>query len=172
MGKSPARTTKEPTRTQTRNQQLKIWTSANWKATKKSAESGKITNNTDMRTRAYGNVDERPARSMWMKGLRGWCGCWIGLTADDAVALACLRDDGLRTPRDRGNNKQQRHQRKQNAEPEGQKRPCWRDPTEALKLNDSKNGITRTTTAQANVDWVFFELMFKRPSDEIQRVLN
>ena len=39
---------------------------------------------------------------MWMKGLLGRCGCWIGLTADDAVALACLRDDGLRTPRAEG----------------------------------------------------------------------
>ena len=91
---------------------------------------------------------------MWMKGLPGRCGCWIGLTADDAVALACLRDDGLygcwigltaddavalaclrdnslRTPRQR-NNTRQRHQRKPTAKQEGQ-----RDPAEEIQLKHS-----------------------------------
>ena len=39
---------------------------------------------------------------MWIEGLPGRYGCWIGLTADDAVARACLRDDGLRTLRAEG----------------------------------------------------------------------
>ena len=57
------------------------------------AKAEGITSDIDRSTRAYSDVDERPARLMR---------CWIGLTANDAVALACLRDDGLRTPRTEG----------------------------------------------------------------------
>ena len=77
---------------------------------------------------------------MWMKGLPGQCGCWIGLTADDAVALACLRDDGLRTPMGRGNNKRQRHSRKPTAKQEGQ-----RDPAEEIQLKHSNPKTPKMT---------------------------